>query len=96
MVYVYDITDSPLPALSFEVGVGNEPLSVISSGCVAAVFSEHAGGTVRPTADNVWRHEQIVERLMRDRNRAVLPARFGTLLGDDAKLPRHSPITAAA
>ena len=38
----------------------------------------------RPTADHVWRHEQVIEHLMTDH--AVLPARFGTTFGDDGKL----------
>jgi hypothetical protein len=44
---------------------------------VAAIVSAFDGTRLSETADEVWRHEEVVEELMNDR--AVLPARFGTL-----------------
>ena len=38
------------------------------------------------TADTLWRHEQVVEALMEDRD--LLPVRFGTRLDDDAAAAR--------
>jgi hypothetical protein len=35
------------------------------------------------TPESLWRHEEVVEALMEDRD--VLPVRFGTRLGDDAE-----------
>jgi hypothetical protein len=54
------------------------------SGGIAAVITCHAPQTLKPSPENVWRHEEVVEWLMRDR--AVLPTRFGTVFGDEAKL----------
>ena len=84
MVYVYAITNAPHAGVPEHLGLDDQPLATVARGSVAAVYSQHPGGTIRPTAERVWRHEQVVERLMRDD--AVLPARFGTLLRDEEAL----------
>jgi hypothetical protein len=72
-------------------GIDDEPLRVCARDGIGVVFSDSAAGTVRPTPPNVWRHEQIAERLMKDH--AVLPARFGTVMPDpdavEETLARH-------
>jgi hypothetical protein len=77
MVYVYAITDSPELPPGEQPGLAEEPLEILPQETLCAVYSRHEpGSSLSPTAENVWRHEQVVERLMSDR--AVLPARFGT------------------
>ena len=92
MVYVYAIIETPPPTLDGLRGIDDEPLRVCANDGVGIVFGERAAGTVRPTAPNVWRHEQVAEALMKDR--AVLPARFGTVMADPQAvretLSRHS------
>jgi hypothetical protein len=78
MIEVYAITDRdelPLPA-----GV---ELERVSHNGMAAVFSR-TEGRAEASAEALWRHEQLVERLMEDR--AVLPLRYGTVLRDEGEL----------
>ena len=82
MIYVYVLSDPPPAASMTARGLDDAPLRARGHGGVAAVYSETPRGVVRPTPENVWRHEQVAEHLMAAG--AVLPARFGTVLpGDD-------------
>ena len=89
MVYAYAITDSPEPAVDSRAGLCDRPLEWRASDGIAAVVTCHTTGGLRPTAENVWRHEEVVEWVMR--GRAVLPARFGTVFGDEEQL--HATLT---
>jgi hypothetical protein len=62
----------PLPALA--------PLRVVRSGSLAAICAPADEREV--TAEALWRHEEVVEALMEDRD--LLPVRYGTLVDDDA------------
>ncbi len=73
MIYLYAITDRP------GAGLPDPSLREVAAHGVAAVFTE-ADLPVDPTPDALWAHEDVVERLMRER--AVLPMRFGTRLAD--------------
>jgi hypothetical protein len=98
MVYVYAITDAPHLAAEAPRGLADEPLAVRAHESIAAVISRHApGNRPSPVAENLWRHEQVVEWLMQAH--AVLPARFGTTFADDVKLDaalaaHHGPLAA--
>jgi hypothetical protein len=79
LLYIYGVVDAA-PA---EPGLGldDAPLGAVASGSLVAVVSEHA----RPPEadeDGFWRHEAVVERLMK--SGAVLPLRFGTTVADEA------------
>jgi hypothetical protein len=76
MMYIYAVTDPaphPLPQIA---GLDHQPPETFTEAGLCVILSHHAPQTFSPTADNVWRHEQLVESLMP--NRTVLPARFGT------------------
>lgn len=77
MIYVYAITDRPEAPLPRRLGLQDAELAKIAWCDVAAVVSACDGARLSETADEIWRHEEVVEELMNDR--AVLPARFGTL-----------------
>jgi hypothetical protein len=51
-------------------------LEEVRYGRLAAVFVRAPASNERASTDALWRHERLVEELMRDR--AVLPLRFGT------------------
>jgi hypothetical protein len=78
MIYVYAIVDRPEAPLPGELGLRDATLSAVIWRDIAAVVSTLDGARLSKTADEVWRHEEVIESLMRDR--AVLPARFGMLL----------------
>jgi hypothetical protein len=85
MLYVYGITDSAGPAIAGRTGLDDQPLETCAIETIAAVYTRHpANAPLPPTPENAWRHERVVEWLMRDR--AVLPARFGTTFSEEAKL----------
>jgi hypothetical protein len=85
MLYVYAITDSAGPVVAGENGLDERPLETCALETIAAVFTRHASdASIPPTPENAWRHERVVEWLMRDR--AVLPMRFGTTFFDETKL----------
>lgn len=76
--YLYGLTDRPDDALVVPTGLEERlPLSISVGECVAIV-SPLTNPAVAPTEVNLWRHEALVEALMRDRT--VLPVRFGTVL----------------
>ena len=78
MFRVYAITDRPDEPLPNLLGVENEITSHIVWRDIAAVVGARGAGRAAPTADELWRHEEIVELLMA--TRTVLPVRFGTFL----------------
>lgn len=84
MLYLYAIIDRPGEPPALGAGLGGQPLRCRGWGRVGAVVSEFAGPAPRAEADLLWRHEEVVEGLLRER--AVLPVRFGTLLADEAAL----------
>jgi hypothetical protein len=68
------------------VGLDEEPLIAIEHDGVALVASCHPAGPPAPTAEALWRYEEIIERLTA--RRAILPARFGSLLADEHEARR--------
>jgi hypothetical protein len=84
MLYVYGIVDSQ----RFETipGEGHEAGDIVSVSCgaFAAAVSVLSSRIIAATPQNVWRHERILERLMRDHT--VLPLRFGTICPDPESL----------
>lgn len=81
MIYVYAIVESC--ALPLPVTEGGD-LEIVGHEGVAAVCTRQAARSLSPSADEVWRHERVVESLMRDR--ATLPARFGTRFREEDEL----------
>lgn len=78
MIYVYAVTDRPEAPLPDRWGLRNEELAKVVWQDVVAVVSTLDGAQLSRKADELWRHEEVVESLMSDR--AVLPVRFGTRL----------------
>lgn len=78
MIYVYAITDRPDAPLPQQFGLHDADLTQVVWRELVAVTSAFDGAELSKSADELWRHEEVVEALMRDR--AVLPMRFGTLL----------------
>ena len=79
MIELYAIAEHPgppLPALA--------PLRAVPAGGLAAICAPAEEREL--TADALWRHEEVVEALMEDRD--LLPVRFGTRLDDDAAAAR--------
>ena len=81
MVYVYAVTE-PLGYAPAGTGLEGAGLRVVSAGELAAVVSDRGETPLRASEESLWAHERVVEDLMSDR--AVLPMRFGGVLGDDA------------
>ena len=76
MIDLFAITDDPAPPLPTIA-----PLSAVASHGLALVCAPAAHVEISPEV--LWRHEEVVEALMEDRD--LLPVRFGTRL-DDADL----------
>ena len=79
MIELFAIAEEPgppLPAIA--------PLHSVPCGGLAAICAPAADGEVDTEA--LWRHEEVVEALMEDRD--LLPVRFGTRLEDDAAAAR--------
>jgi hypothetical protein len=85
MIYVYAITAGAPPAESraATAGLGEAPLAARAVRDVGAVYSE-IGQSPAPTRESILRHERVVETLMQ--TRPLLPARFATVLRDEAAL----------
>ena len=70
MIELYAITDDPKPPAP--------PLQAVQSDGLAVLYAEAERREV--TSETLWRHEQVVEKLMAERD--LLPVRFGTLVPD--------------
>jgi hypothetical protein len=79
VIELYAITAHPGPPLP-ELA----PLREVPAGALAAICAPAEAREITPEA--LWRHEQVVEALMEDRD--LLPVRFGTRLDDDAAAAR--------
>jgi hypothetical protein len=77
MIYVYAVVDRPDQKLPRQAGLRGEELSKIVWRDIAAVVSAYDGAAPSQGADEVWRHEAVIESLMSDCT--VVPMRFGTL-----------------
>jgi hypothetical protein len=76
----YAFTDSDSGGID-GAGLDGAPLIAIEHDGVALVVSRHPSSFPEPTAETLWRYEEIVERLMS--RQPILPARFGSVLGDE-------------
>jgi hypothetical protein len=63
------------------VGLDGQPLIAIGDDGVALVVSREPSAPPEPTAQTLWRYEEVVERLMV--YEPILPARFGSVLPDE-------------
>lgn len=78
----YAIADADPDAIE-GIGLDGQPLTEIEHGGLALVVSRHGPWRPEPTGEMLWRYEEIIERLMR--RRPILPARFGSVLADEAE-----------
>jgi hypothetical protein len=79
VIELYAITDNPGPPLP-----DLAPLKVVPVDGLAAVCAP--AGEAEFSAEAFWRHEEVVEALMADRD--LLPVRYGTRLADEAAAAR--------
>jgi hypothetical protein len=79
VIELYAIADHPGPPLPSVA-----PLRAVPAGDLAAICAPAEEREVSP--ETLWRHEEVVEALMRDRD--LLPVRYGTVLEDDAAVAR--------
>ena len=70
MIELYAITDDPTPP--------DPPLRAVRIDGLAVLYASAERREV--TSEALWRHEELVEALMAERN--LLPVRFGTLVPD--------------
>ena len=78
MIYIYAVADRPDIALPCRRGLHDEVLGTVVHRDIAAIVGDCDGANLSNTADEIWRHEEVVEALMEERS--VVPARFGTLV----------------
>jgi hypothetical protein len=79
VIELYAITDDRGPPLP-DIG----SLKAVAVGPLAAVCAPAGSGELSPEA--LWRHEEVVEALMEDRD--LLPVRYGTRLEDESAAAR--------
>jgi hypothetical protein len=73
MMHVYAFTDPAGSPIDL-AGIDGAPVELLVGPSAAAVVSAHAEAP-EPSAENILRHELVVEQVME--HRSVLPARFG-------------------
>ncbi len=88
MIELVAITDDPRQP--------PEPLRAVRRGSLS-ILCAVASSIAEPTADDLWRHEELLERLLEDRD--LLPVRYGTVVKDEAAAARvlderHEELTA--
>ena len=82
--YLYAILpgDGGLPEML--TGLNGRPVRLAAYRDLAAAVSAIDLQTLTASAEQVWRHEQVIERLMA--GQGVLPVRFGTVLSSDGQV----------
>jgi hypothetical protein len=75
VIELYAITDNPGPPLPRVAELELVPIDGLAAVCAPASDDELS-------PDTLWRHEDVVEALMADRD--LLPVRYGTRLEDEA------------
>lgn len=81
MIEAVAITDRPSSAAPLPDG-----LELVGDGPVAGVFRVVTERPAPTDADDLWRHDRLIEELMAER--AVLPLRYGTVLEGERELER--------
>jgi hypothetical protein len=81
MIYVYAILEELVADRVEARGIDEQPVCFERVGDLTAACTRHDAVPIRPTAQNVLRHERAVEQLMR--GGTLLPARFGTTFDSD-------------
>ena len=84
--YVYAILARETPLPTGLRGFDGAPVALVPYRDLAAATSPLEHSAPRPTPQNMWRHEAIVEALRRQG--FALPVRFGTVLADAAAVAR--------
>jgi len=79
LIELYAITDNPGPPLPDLAPLELVPIDGLAAVCTPAVEAD-------VSAEALWRHEEIVEALMADRD--LLPVRYGTRLEDEGVVAR--------
>jgi hypothetical protein len=84
--YVYGLirAEDHLPISARAVGDPNQPVTVISSGRIAALVSAIDQAEIMPTRRHMLAHTKVLEAAMADR--PVLPMRFGIIVPSPATL----------
>ena len=77
MIELVAITDDPRQP--------PEPLRAVRRGNLS-ILCATAGGVQDPSAEDLWRHEELLERLLEDRD--LLPVRYGTVVKDEEAAAR--------
>jgi Gas vesicle synthesis protein GvpL/GvpF len=79
VIELYAITDHPSPPLPDVAELKLVPIAGLAAVCTPA-------GDAEVSPEELWRHEEVVEALMADRD--LLPVRYGTRLEDEAAVAR--------
>jgi hypothetical protein len=79
VIALYAITDNPGPPLPDSMPLRLVPVDGLAAVCTPA-------GETEMSAEAFWRHEEVVEALMADRD--LLPVRYGTRLEDEQAVAR--------
>lgn len=93
MLHLYAITDCPRRRLPPVRALDDAPLERVTERGVSGIYTQHRA-PIDASEDVLWRHEEVVERLMADR--AVLPVRFGAAFSDVRDLRREIRTRAGA
>src|SRR2546423_1208186 len=80
VIELYALTDDPAPSLP-----AGAPLSTVAHAGLAFVWAP-APATTGLSPELLWRHEELLEKLMEDGD--LLPVRFGPRLADEADAAR--------
>ena len=83
MIYVYAITD-PTEIDDLPTGLHDVAPEALEHKGIAGVFSTHDELQLSSDPELLWAHERVVDHLMD--HGAVLPLRFGTIMGDPGAL----------
>ena len=84
MIYLYAIADQPDAPTPSIRGLEGTSLDLLPCRDICAAVSFHQTAHIPTTETNLWRHEAVMESLMT--HRAILPARFGVVVADEASV----------
>ncbi len=94
-LYLYGIVNAPGPRHLAVTGIDQQPVQMITLGSLVIFYSAAQQDRYLASRTNLLTHERVLEKIMQEGHRSVLPLQFGLVVNDwqqvqqDLLIPRH-------
>jgi len=94
-LYLYGIVSAPGPRHLAVTGIDQQPVQMMTLGSLVIFYSAAQQDRYLASRTNLLTHERVLEKIMQEGHRSVLPLQFGLVVNDwqqvqqDLLIPRH-------